>query len=137
MKPLIKFVVLAAAALAVSYLAAFYHPVISFKYEDRFDGAGKAVVRRVSREAQLRPPTREESIVRLYWFAAADTLLLLIAFGWFRLHRRSKVVPEGGTLTIDGEPIRGELVLPLLALEDRRTPSLLGDLLERSREAEV
>jgi hypothetical protein len=136
MKPLIRWTAIVAAGIAVSYLVSFHHPVISFKYQDRLERSGRLTVRQTAREAQLRAPTSAESRARFRICLAVEAFLLLAAYGWVRIHRRSQVLPEGGALVIDGEPIQGELMLPLLALEDRRTPSLIGELLDKSRDAE-
>jgi hypothetical protein len=99
-----RFVVYAIAGIAACGCIAFYHPVFIW-----------VKVPNHSKHLDLREPTYEEATTRFGVLLGLEGVLLLGLGVWILAHRRSRL---DDTLTIDGEPIKGELVFPPEALPD-------------------
>ncbi len=84
-----------------TYFIPFEFPVIDWKQ---------------SRASELRPPTPEESGSRLIIMVVIDLIAYIGALTFFNWREGDKILPDDGLLPIDGEPIEGELLLPVKVL---------------------
>ncbi len=108
-RPLRRLLLISGMAIVLvvaTYQIAFEFPVIKWTYLHGAD----------SKQPVLRPPTYAESMIRLKVCSTIEAVLVIGAWVFLRWYNGKEILPENKLLPIEGEPIKGELLMPLQGL---------------------